>query len=89
MAPLTDNPNVSNIDEDTPIYWAALEGYTEIVKVLAPLTDNPNAPNKDGKTPSSITKKAEIRRFLKSFNSSRKRNAGPSGKSSTKRAKKF
>ena len=40
-------------DEDgfTPIYWAANNGHTEIVKILAPLTDNPNAPDKNGKTP--------------------------------------
>ena len=30
---------------ETPIYWAASNGHTEIVKSLAPLTDNPNAPN--------------------------------------------
>ena len=35
----------------TPIYWAAKNGHTEIVKILAPLTDNPNAPNKYGETP--------------------------------------
>ena len=68
---MTDNPNVSNINGDTPIYVAANEGHTEIVKVLAPLTDNPNAPNKDGKTPSSVTKNAEIQRYLKSINTSK------------------
>ena len=49
----------------------------EIVKILAPLTDNPNAPNNWGETPSSVAENKEIHRFLKSFNSSRKRNAGP------------
>ena len=67
-------------DEDRPatlIYWAAKNGHMEIVKILAPLTDNPNAPNNWGETPSSVAENKEIRRFLKSFNSSRKRNAGP------------
>ena len=36
---------------ETPIYWAAWKGNTEIVKILAPLTDNPNAPNTAGETP--------------------------------------
>ena len=52
LAPLTDNPNVS--DEffgATPIYWAARCGHTEIVKILAPLADNPNVPDKSGVTP--------------------------------------
>merc|ERR1712183_649267 len=35
----------------TPIYQAALNGHTEIVKILASLADNPNAPNKDEYTP--------------------------------------
>ena len=65
---------------------AALNGQTEIVKILAALTDNPNAPNKNGQTPSSLTKIAEIRRIL---NTSRKRRAVPKSKPSMKRAKKF
>ena len=73
----------------SPIYLAASNGHTEIVKILAPLTDNPNAPDNDGKTPSSVAKNAEIRGILQSFNTSRKHNAGPSGKPSKKRAKKF
>jgi len=36
-------------DGETPIYWAACRGHTEIVKILAPLTENPNAPDRDGK----------------------------------------
>ena len=68
MAPLTDNPNAPNIFGETPIYEAACNGHTEIVKFLAPLTDNPNAPNKNGKTPSSVAYNAEIQRFLESFN---------------------
>ena len=31
---------------ETLIFWATVEGHTEIVKILAPLTDNPNAPTK-------------------------------------------
>ena len=61
---------------------------TEIVKILAPLTYNPNAPN-NGKTPSSVTNNAEIRSFLESFDTSRKRKSGQSIKPSKKRAKKF
>ena len=35
----------------TPIHRAAMNGHTEVVKILAPLTDNPNAPNDYGWTP--------------------------------------
>ena len=31
--------------------WAAKEGHTGIVRILAPLTDNPNAPDEEGITP--------------------------------------
>ena len=59
LAPLTDNPNATNTDNpnaqndfgDTPIHRAAVNGHTEIVKIMAPLTDNPNAPNNVGDTP--------------------------------------
>ena len=64
MAPLADNPNVPNNFGETPIYRAACNGHTEIVKILVPLTENPNAPNRYGQTPSSVAKKAVIRRFL-------------------------
>ena len=84
LAPLTDNPNAPNKFRVTPIHRAAFRGHTEIVKILAPLTDNPNAPNNDGNTPSSVAKNAEIRKFLESFNTSRKRKAEPSIKPSKK-----
>ena len=48
---LTDNPNASDENGSTPIYWAAMRGHIEIVKIMAPLTDNPNAPNINGNTP--------------------------------------
>ena len=49
---MTDNPNAPNTkDGDTPIHWAALNGHTEIVKILAPLTDNPNSADNSGITP--------------------------------------
>ena len=51
MAHLAVNPNAPNVIGETPIYWAASRGHTEIVKILAPLTDNPNAPDEDGFTP--------------------------------------
>ena len=51
---MTDNPNAPDKDGKTPIYWATLNGHTEIVKILALLTDNPNASNKYGMTPISI-----------------------------------
>ena len=38
-------------DGETPIFWATIEGHTEIVKILAPLTDNPNASSNNGETP--------------------------------------
>ena len=38
-------------DGETPIFWATIEGHTEIVKILAPLTDSPNPPNKSRETP--------------------------------------
>ena len=41
----------SSKDGQTPIYWAARMGHTEIVKILTPLTDNPNAANNIGCTP--------------------------------------
>ena len=81
---------------DTPIYWAAYNGHTEIVKLLAPLTDYPNAPNNKGyfrnnygETPSSVADNAEIQSYLTSFKTSRKHKAGSSTKPSNKRAKKF
>ena len=89
LASLTDNPNAPCNEGFTAIYIAALNGHTEIVKFLAPLTDNPNAPDRDGKTPSSVTNNEEICRILESFNTSRKRNAGPSTNPSQKQAKKF
>ena len=49
---------------ETPIYRAAWQGHTEIVKILAPLTINPNAPTKMGWTPIAVAKNAEIRRIL-------------------------
>ena len=55
FVPLTDNPNapLGSVHPwgRTPIYWAAHNGHTEIVKILAPLTDNPNAPDINGNTP--------------------------------------
>ena len=89
LCPLTDDPNSSsNTDESTPIHEVATEGHIEIVKYLAPLTDNPNSPDINGTTPSSITRIAEIRRFLETFNNSKKRKIRSSTKPSKKRAKK-
>ena len=51
LAPLTDNPNASDVEGNTPIYTAAIFGHTEIVNILAPLTNVPNAPVKNGWTP--------------------------------------
>ena len=54
LIPLADNPNPpcsNGYTVNTPIYWAAQWGHTEIVKIMAPLTNNPNAPNNDGDTP--------------------------------------
>ena len=74
LAPLAHNPNAPGEYGHTPIYFAALRGHTEIVKNLASFTENPNAPNgEDRKTPSSVTRNTEIRRFLESFNTSKKR----------------
>ena len=76
--------------EKTPIHEAALNGSTEIVKILAPLTDDPNAPHEWGYTPSSVAQNAEIRRILESYNTTKKRKSGSSTKQSKmKRAKKF
>ena len=69
--PCYTNPIVQN-DFRNQIFQSARDNNLEIVKILAPLTDNPNAPNKWGNTPSAVAKKAEIRRFLESFNTSRK-----------------
>ena len=34
---MADNPNALDNVEETPIYLAAQNGHTEIVKILAPL----------------------------------------------------
>ena len=55
----------------TPIYCAARNGYTEIVKILAPLTDNPNAQDEDGTTPihwATFNGHKEIIKILESYN---------------------
>ena len=38
LAHLADNPNAPGVNAFTPIYFAARNGHTEIVKILAPLT---------------------------------------------------
>ena len=38
---------------ETPIYWAAWKGNTEIVIILAPRIDNPNASDKDRYLPNN------------------------------------
>ena len=89
LAPLTNNPNAPDELGITPIYVAAKEGHSKIVEFLSHLTDNPNAPDRDGKTPSSVTKSEQIRKFLESFDTSRKRKAGLSKWTSKKKTKKF
>ena len=70
---LTDNPNAPDNNGETPIYLAAANGYTEMVRISAPLTNNHNAPGYyDGKTPTELAKNEEIRRILESFNTSTK-----------------
>ena len=77
---MTDNPNASDNIKQSPIYWAARNGHTEIVKILAPLTDNPNAPNTIDETPiywAARNRHAEIVKILTPFtNNSRKKVAG-------------
>ena len=90
---LADNPNAQNEDGDTPIYCAAKNGQTEIVKILAPLTDNPNAPDRFGWTPiheAEINGHIEIVNILKSYKKSAKRSTifEPSFTQSTKRPRK-
>ena len=48
---MTDNPNAQNKDGDTPIYYAAYTGHTEIIKIFAPMTINPNTPDRNRQTP--------------------------------------
>ena len=86
--PLTDNPNLPTYEGMSPIYWAAYDANTEIVKILAPLTDNPNLPDKHGVTPSSVTENAEIHRILETENAPGQHNAGPLEEPSNKRSKK-
>ena len=64
---MIDNPNAPDNYGNTPIHRAAMNGHTEIVKILAPLTDNPNAPNKYGRTPKQMTSNSEIHRILDSY----------------------
>ena len=47
------NPIVQD-EFNEKIYWAARNGHTEIVKVLAPLSDNPNEPKIQGCTPINV-----------------------------------
>ena len=58
--------------ERLPIYEAACERHTEIVKILAPLTDNPNATTINGKTPIDCAK--DFVKILESFQTSKKCN---------------
>ena len=54
----------------TPIYYAAMRGHFEIVKLLAPYTSNPNIPNQDGDTPihqAAFNGHLEIVKFLVSM----------------------
>ena len=75
LAPLTDNPNASDVERITPIHFAAHHGHTEIVKILAPWTNNPNAPNNDGETPIEFSMfNFNVCRILMSFSISRKHN---------------
>ena len=83
MAPLIESPNAPNNDGETQIFIAAMNGHTEIVKILAPLTD----PDALGFIPLKLASNAVIRKILK-VNISRKRKAEPSTKASNKQAKK-
>ena len=38
-------------DEKNPIHWAATNGYTDVVKILAPISAFPNAPDSFGWSP--------------------------------------
>ena len=89
LAPLTDNSNAPNTGK-TPIYQAALNGHTEIVKILVPLTNDPNALNDiTGKSPVDVAKNDEIRTILESFKPSKKRIVSePPKPQSTKRSRK-
>ena len=69
LAPLTYNLNAPDGDGYTPIYNAANNGHTEIVKFLAQLTGIPNPPNEneDRGTPifkASFLGHTEIVKFL-------------------------
>ena len=89
---MTDNPNAPDSYGRTPMYWAAKNGHTEIVKILAPLTDNPNAPDNDGWTPiqgAVANGHKKIVKILEFCKTSKKRKAGASSaKPNKKRAKK-
>ena len=87
---MTDNPNAPDRDGNTPIYQAALNGHTEIVKILVPLTNDPNALNDiTGKSPVDVAKNDEIRTILESFKPSKKRIVSePPKPQSTKRSRK-
>ena len=89
LGPFFYNPNAPDRYGWTPIYWAAQNGHTEIVKILSSLTDNPNAPDNNGRTPSSVTKNVEILRILNSTTSKKRNTSMLSGKPFTKLAKKF
>jgi len=46
-----ETANAPDRNWKTPIYWAALNGHTEIVRILAYLAENPNTTTSDGETP--------------------------------------
>ncbi|MBQ7607068.1 MAG: ankyrin repeat domain-containing protein, partial [Desulfovibrionaceae bacterium] len=43
--------NTKNKDKDTPLHWAARNGYTEVAKLLIDKGADVNAKNEDGHTP--------------------------------------
>ena len=66
----TNNPDDLMEGEMSPIYWAARNGHTEILQVLALLTDNPISPDKDGWTlihEAALEGHTEIVKFLASL----------------------
>ena len=69
---MTDNPNAPSDVGRTPIYQAAGNGHTEIVKILVPLTDNPNAPNRYGTTPLKVASRRNYEMFRILFESFKK-----------------
>ena len=67
--PSTDNPNAPANNGFTPIFWAAMKGHIEIVRLLLETTNNPNSADIHGQTPMWIAEQCGHQEIVKLLNS--------------------